>query len=332
MAKSSSFAASLVFVAIIVAAAYFLNSSSKKTNTVGTSQSNSSGVKVEEQPQNTGGPKLYYFSSKDSVNSILSYDELTNQTKTIFTDADLKDKIKSARSISSKGILAVMGTSDSDVGALYFIDLQNLGKRTKILDNYANPQVPIISPDGNKILLVSFNNTEKNYGFQLQSMDIASSKKTLLVSNTQGFSSFVFDSNGQNVVYCVTIQNGSKIYSVGVNGGTPKEIFSTGKQTYSLNWSGDRIYFILAEAGPNTANQAEIYSVFEKGGSEKQLTKNDVNDNYPVVSSKNELAYFSNNFAEGLADPRVLGKILILNLGDNTQKEIGQGQYVIGWQ
>ncbi len=325
MAKYSSFAASLIFIAIIVAFAFFLNKSTTNPSSGGQTQGTNQTVEIK------GESKLYYLSLKSGVREIDAYDPLTGKSKTIFTDGDEKEKIKNARSLSAKGILVLMSTDQEEsTGNLYLIDFN--GNKTKILDNFINPQPPVISPDGNKLLVVSFNNSEKEYGFHLQLMDIASKDKKELVTNKEGFSSYTFDNQGQSVVYSITTSQGSKIFTVSASGGASKQIFTTPKQCYSLNWQGNEIYFALAEAGPNTANTAQLYSLFEQGGQPKGVTQNDINDNYPAVSSSGTLAYFSKDFPEGLADPRENGKIIVSDLSGNGAKEVGEGLYVIGWK
>lgn len=328
MAKYSSFAASLIFVAIVVAFAFFLNKSTTNNSSVG-GQTQQENKTVETKNES----KLYYFSSKSGVGEIDLYDPMTGKSKVVFTDSDEKEKIKNARSISTKGILVLMSNEAQSQGSmsnLYLIDFS--GKKTKVLDNFINPQPPVISPDGNKLLLVSFNNSEKEYGFHLQIMDIASSDKKDIVTSKEGFSSYIFDNRGQSIAYSITTAQGSEIFTVLASGGTPKQIFTTPKQCYSLSWQGNEIYFTLADAGPNMANTAEIYSLFEQGGQPKEITKNNVNDNYPEVSSSGGLSYFSKDFPEGLADPRENGKIIVADLSNNGDKEVGQGLYVIGWE
>lgn len=325
----------LVFAVIIILIGFYLG---------GTKQSV---APLPNPPANTGGGQgvtagqLFYTGLDGKSQAIFAYSMFERKSKKIFTDKDEDLKLKNVSSATNDGknIFAVLGQAMQDFGGkLVEISTDGKGSITPLIDDFASPQAPVLSPDGQKILAVSFSNAEQSpdgVGFTLYVANRNGNNKRQIAQNPSGIFSAVWSDNAKKVAYFINDgQAGFKLMIADIDQPQVHEIKSFQGQVYSLSWRKNKLAFVMAKKGNKTANTAEIYLIDDDGGNLKQITKNNLSENYPVISPDGQkIAFMVTEYSGGTTKLGQAGEIKILVLSENQSQseKIADGLTIIGW-
>ena len=169
------------------------------------------------------------------------------------------------------------------------IEVMNIdsGHRTVYHEEPRSLQAPNWTHDGNTLiynaegLLYNFDLTTKTPS--VLNTDFATRNNNDHVISFDGKQLGISHHGGEN--------NSSIVYTVPIEGGTPKQITSKGP-SYFHSWSPDDQYLIYT-GGRN--DQYDIYAIPSKGGDEVQLTNEATLDDGPEYTPDGKYIYFNSN-------------------------------------
>ena len=328
--NKSLFLIMILAVFIIIIGIYF----GKYDNSVQNNLGNQDSEAVNNDTINFGNFKgnIVYLSKSTEGTDLF---KVGNDKKPInfYTDRDDEIKIKSAASMTLKGkILAVMGSENQEFGgSLYLIDTTQIGNKEKLIDQFASTDVPIISPNGNKIAYTIFSNIESDYGFSLYSMNPDGSNKFKITGDDISIKILSWSSNGSNISYTKgDTSKASKIYVYDFTAGKEKELIEFKEKIYSLSWSSDGFIFSKGSSGDNDINKAEIFKMDENTKNIKKITSDDKHNNFGYYSPDMTLITYLSVVYEKNVDLTRSGEIVIANISGDFEK-IADANTIIGW-
>lgn len=189
------------------------------------------------------------------ITQLIRIDPAAGSRQIVFTDSDESLKIKQVGTTNAKGdeVLVVMGPTDREFGgSLWVIATDGSGKKTQLLEEFASPWPPALSPDGKKIAYVFFSNAENESGFSLIVANRDGTNKRELVRETQSITQPIFNVNGTIIAYL----RGSSVVTITIGGGVAKELHNFGNRTpYDLAWSASDDFAFI----DGTNNAASLY-------------------------------------------------------------------------
>lgn len=331
----------IIFVLMVSIASYFFYVKSPQKNqtanqTSGQTQSAADeNLTSQEQTQSQTSDKLIYGVRTSSGVDLFSFNPQNNEKKKIFTDKDEQIKLKGASSVTSDGknILAVMGDPGTDfIGSLYSISTDGKGTLKKILDSFASPSTPVISPDGQKIAAILFSNLDQNYGFTLYTMNLDGSSKQELTKSEDGISSPTWGKDGKFISYIKIEGSKSTISKIGNNSENEEKIYETENENlFALSQFNNVFVFIKSPKGQNSQGLSEIYTLDEKGGQAKKITSNSLFENYPVLSLDGSKLAFLSVSEEPANLIEKSGQLRLANSDGSDDKVVTDANFIIGW-
>lgn len=138
----------------------------------------------------------------------------------------------------------------------------------KQLTNSGNNQYPTWSPDGSKILFVSF--TQENL-YDIYIMDKDGNNKTAIMNTTANEREADYSPNGNEVVFISDKDGNDEIYKINLQTKNVTRLSNSALDEAFPKWSpsGDSIVFVSIVDGGRT----QVYTMDAKGDNLKELTK-----------------------------------------------------------
>lgn len=330
-----------IIVAIIVIAglAYVFSKAQNSKNAQ--TPTNSSTPTVAVSSNVGGGPdnsaksllsfdgKVAYAEVKDGVTNIYTKTAQDN-AKLIFTDKDESDKIKFLGGLTSNGeILVVFAPADAQFGGvLYLIKTDGSGIKTKIIDEFASPHAPKISPDSRSIAYILFSNTEADYGFSLYIMNASGQNKIKIDQDPTLLANIAWSSDSAKITYIKGNNPKMRITTSDVDAGNQNDIYQIpeGQTASSLNWTSNNI--IIAQNNISGEASSEILSINPKTQKKENIYKSNQYIAQSFWASKEEDKFF---FLTG--DKNENRGLYKLNIATSSVDvaNLGEGSAIIGW-
>lgn len=335
----------LLVVAIVIVGIVFASNSNKfvvpnkqndSTSPTKTNSLDQGGGDFSTQELSTTKPtkKLLYSIKTQNSTDFYSFDFVQNKASKVFTDGDETSKIKSIGSLTDNGkILVLMSQSSDDIsGNLYLINTDGSGKKDLLINNFASPQTPLISPNGEILTYVLFSNSEKDFGFKLILANADGSNKKQLTSDTTNLILLSWSSDGTKI--CYQKGPGTDIYSIDISNLHEEKLLSLGdSQIQSLSWDNQfGLVYSQNPKGNNTFNKGEIYSYRPGDQKPSQLTSDSIFNNYPYYDGSANLAYLTLNYNIDDNNQSQAGKIELLTTAIGTTQEITSANQILGWR
>lgn len=278
-------------------------------------QTANSQISAEENKQLGFSGTIYYTKDIDGKHEIYSQKD-SEDPKLLFTDADEDEKIKFANSMtnSAKFLALIAPESEEFGGALYLINSDGSGDKQKIIDQFASPQPPVISPDGENIAYVLFSNAEMEYGFSLYIMNSNGENKVKIDTDSTMISNPVYDQDVKNIAY---LKN-NEIISSNLDGSEKNTIYelNTNDQLMSINWNNEKNILLVIKN-----NNTKIVSVNPQTKQSKTLYEDTDLIDATYVDSEGETLVFINNNSNHLE---------MINSKDD-KKELIEATGIIRW-
>jgi len=339
MKSRSKFFLGLILVTFIIALGVFLSKASPTAKKSDDSTKLSSVQSTDDNSTSVSDGILFLTNSSDATN-IYSFSPSDKTKKIIFTDKDENLKIKQCQSLTLDGkkILATFGTqNDNFISSLWFIASDGKGDKEKLLDNFASPSAPIISPDGKKIAYTVFSNVEFDYGFSLLTANTDGTNKQTIDKDKGSIANINFSPDGQYILYTKGTESGkSGLYKTNLNSHKNEEIYSLKDKEaiYSVTVSkNNQVAISMGTIGNNLLNEAEIYILDINGKNMSKLFSNDTHENYLSFSPDGtKLAYLSIKYDANPKNANIPGTINLADVGNKTFVSLGQdADVIIGW-
>lgn len=255
----------------------------------------------------------------------------------LFTDRDEALVVRFTKSTFDGGrfVLAALAKRGEQVASvLGEISFTPAAKVTTLLANFGTTEAPVMSEDGKRIAYIVFSNADPDYGYSLLLMNPDGSNKRRLVKKETLLTTPTFNPDGSRLAYLTDTGSGMAIESVDVSGSAaPQRIAEFANETvYDLSW-GKELVFGKRPLAADQANKGEIYSVSETGSGLRRLTTNDAFDGSPVLSPDGStLAFVRTVFASGQYNAAGELTLVVLNLSDGKETELGAADAVLGWR
>jgi hypothetical protein len=282
----------------------------------------------KKESNNQTPPKLLVLKNTGASKHLIAI--YNGKEEVVFTDSDEPQKILSIIGVDNKGFAyALVGDNyDSPQGKLAKISTDLSGKLTIISeDNYL--VAPSVSPDGNSFLILKFDNSELNFGFDL--IKKTGSSEVKIDHDAKGITYPVFSSSGKIAYIKGQAGSGEPIkLMVSVNGSSKNVFtFSEDQSVTDLVWLGEnKILIALENLGNNSANKGTL-KIFD-------LTKNKLNDFYDASGKERYLkstieGWIAMISGELSNSGETRGDVIIFNENDLKEKKIYRAEGVVGW-
>lgn len=327
---------SIILVIISIGAIiYLLNSSLAKTPQTSSQPTPSNSASSREQSSSESLQSVKYLilaQRSQGSTDIFIVNSQDKSKKTIYTDKDENEKIKSLGNITSTGkILALMAPKDSEfVGTLYLIKTDGSGQKEKLVENFASASSPLISPDGQKICYTLFSNAEADYGFGLIVANMDNSNKREIAKNSTSLAIYSWDQDSKNIYYSKAQgQNNTPLYSYNLTNNDEQLLSSLDGYVHSLSSSTNDKFVLSMSPDSSKFAQSEIYLLENK--KLLQVTHDENYDDYPHLSRDNFIGYAAINYLANQSVIYLPGKIKEISSQGKNQVDLVEGNFVIGW-
>jgi len=167
-------------------------------------------------------------------------------------------------------------TATSDDGSIIVLDqddnlrILNIdGKEKDITTASEYNPLPVISPDGKQMLVVSFSNAERDFGYKLQIFTTGNEYVRDIASSQSKISSPLWG-NSSTVYFASISESGSTIYKADTSGSGEEKILDV-DDLYIIDMAcaDDDVYF-TASSGKNDSQNTNIYNIID--GKENAIT------------------------------------------------------------
>lgn len=329
----------LILIVFIVAFGVFFSKATPSEKQTSDSSKISSPQSVVSDSDNISDEIIYLTNSTDTTN-IYSMNPNDKSKKIVFTDKDENIKIKQCQSITLDGkkILAAFNLKDDNfISSLWFISADGSGSKEKLLDSFASPLPPIVSPDGKKMAYTIFSNVELDYGFSLLIANNDGTNKQTIAKDKNSIANITFSPDNKYVFYSKGTESGqSGLFRTALSSNESTEIYALKDKEaiYSVSISkNNQIAISKGPIGNNMLNEAEIYLLDINGKSVNQLFSNDTHENYLSFSPDGtELAYMSIKYEANPKNANVSGTIYLADIKAKTFVSLNQdADIIVGW-
>ena len=313
---------------------YFLSGAQKSKQTTSTPEGQNTSS-AESTVDNSA--KLVYLTSGENKKEIYSIDQSGSNKQLLLSDEQTAEKIKSVSIINSEApnLIVTMGAPASDTGNVYLVSVDGGAKKEKILKDFSSFEPPVASPDGKELAYISFDNSEQNYGYSIETVNIdGTGAKKLLTSQSMI----------SHLTYC-NCPADKKIGFIQSESGPKSKINYVYEQTaeervvaefdnakiLSLDWNpSSNFVFIKADAQNKIAG--EIFTIASDGTNLKQLTQDGKYKNYAHWSPHASLInYWLSDSSEQSPSFNQTGKIMTLDNTGARANSVTEANYLIGW-
>lgn len=275
--------------------------------------------------------KLIYCKHSANFKEIYKVDTNGENKKLIFTDKDESDKIVKFGGLAylSKEILVLLGTEN--IGKLALINMD--GQKSVLIESFSANSFSI-TPDGENIAYVSFSNTERDYGYSLNTMTKNGENRRKIVQTDNEITSVNWNKDSSRIFYVSTTKdNKSEIISLDTETGKLNSIYSSSAPLYFLsNNDSGKITFSIST---DNLNSGEIWKINSEGGEKQRLYYNkNALPAYGVYSSDELSLAFNlttNNENFSMAKEGELTSAQILKNELINIKNIGNANEILGW-
>lgn len=298
----------------------------------------SDGPRVEEPSvQNEPAYDLLAYTTTSAASEIVTVSLADQKKRIVFTDKDETLKVKGLRTATADGreVLTLMAKKDEARGSvLALVPTDGSGKIRTLLENFGSSEIPIPSPDGKAIAYIVFSNAESDYGYSLFVMNNDGSNKRRILRSETMLQYPAFNSEGTKIAYITESANGTTIHMIEVDGKTEARTLADfpNETVYDLFW-GEDLVFGKRPKDDSSANKGEIYKLAQNGSSRTKLTNNDQYDGTPFVTRDGKtLALVRTTFNNGQYSASGNLTLVVINLADGKETELGAADGVLGWK
>lgn len=350
MSKKEKSQRNFIFIVIVIISvigiSYLLtnaNTMQSQKNDISASVIPTSAIQSDNQ-ENVGGGEINLDNQKLKYQGKLVYTDQENDVKNIytkffaenakivFTDKDETEKIKAFGGITSDAkILALMSPVEQVFGgSLYLIKTDGSGEKEKIIDEFASPQTPAISPDTKSIAYVLFSNTEKDYGFTLYVMNELGQNKLEIDHDKAGIMNLTWSEDSKNIAYTKGNNPNMKILIADNDAKNQEGVYDVPKtKTISgLSWCGqNNLVITLTKIEKITDSEIIVLDTKNKKTTSK-IEDNERSLSNAICNDTN-METFTYRATKDL-DENMEFDISISNINNDVQN-IQKARQIIGW-
>lgn len=303
------------------------------TSAVATSPKAQSDTKEPVLAQGGGfSGRLVITMKNGEATEIQSIDVATKEKKVLFSDKTSDQKIQALSQLTPKGdtILMVLGQLGDPAGKLVALKTDGSGQKTTVIEQYVANGSPALSPDQTKMAMVSFANTESNFGFTLSIQDVNGSNRKELVTDENGISNLHFSPDGKQIAFVKgTAITAKEISVVTIATGKVETLYSAKERTVQdLAWGPSGLLTVVtASPEDRTGQTTDVFLVDPKNCSAIQTTKDDETEHAATAAPDGaSLAYIK------VKTNRVQPGDLTIALPDGKSAAvIGEATDILGW-
>lgn len=313
-----NFGITLIVLAIVVGVIVFINTSFVgSTNIIPTKADQTNNINSPVETITEG--KIIYAESSGSATQIIENDNVGNK-KIVYSDKDEKQKIWEIGTYLTK-FNQLLVTLEQKQFAL--VPLSDSSKKEILTDNLGGQADFCISPDGTKLLYVSFSNAETDYGYSVNLVDKAGKNSQELYRANDKISQVSWPND--KIYFIKEKEDSSVLESMTPDGKTIKDLYETklGIINYVVQNN------ILVVDGSEEANSSQIYRLDLAGKNKKLIYKNNKAAIGSPVSSPDQkkIAYLNLTLDAGNDN----SPIYVLDLVTQKIKKIGDGIKILAW-
>jgi len=327
----------IVVVILLAAGAFWYVRQRAYREGTTTSAPPSPGPQITEPEEKAASYDVVAYTTSSVATEIFSTSLQDGKRRIIFTDQDESLKVRALRHVFDEGrkVLAYLAPKSEQHGrTLAEIALEGSGKVTTLLDNFGASEAPIGSPDGKRVAYVVFSNADPDYGYSLMIMNSDGSNKRRLFRRETLLYEPAFKPDGTVVAFLSDTGSGMAIQTVSAAGtGEPTVVAEFSNEIlYNLSW-GEELIFGKRPKEETSANNGEIYTISDVGSGLRRLTNNEAFDGSPSVSPDGtKLALVRTTFASGKYSTAGELTLVVVNLADQTETELGSADGILGWK
>lgn len=283
----------------------------------------------DEASQRNLPPTLFVGITENNTTKVEAR-KVNEPARLLFTDADETLKVQTLLGLAGDLIYATI--SDGTQTRLATISTDEQGVFTLQSQEISSTSPPAISPDGQKIASISFNNDERDFGFNLFAGTLGG-QATLIDQNSTGLTLPVWDQTSTRLAYIsgqATDENGQAIKTYFEDKIQTTTSFAKDSVATDLVWlNATSLLAVLEPVNRDGQNQAKIvlvdlntgaYGDFANlPGKERSLRTTEIDQFTAVISNE-----VTNN-------PATLGEVNILDGSGRQIQTLGRATYIIGW-
>lgn len=297
----------LILIILIGFFVYLYTLDKKPTEIVNETQISTNPKKTDmEKPEINYSGTIVYTRNDNGNTEILSK-KYNDEEHIIYTDKDDELKIKSVKSITNDGLVLVkIGNIDNELNnSLYLINIEN-SEKTKLIDNFSSISEPVISPDGRNIAYTLFFNNEKNYGYNLYTMNTNGQNKVKIANYPDSIENITWNNNSNSIIYSVN----NELIETNLNNLDKKIItkFDTNDKIKSIFVNNN---YLLLNINSNGKSKLQTINLNDNKITDLNINANLYNDVIWVNSQNDQIALIDENNLIYLYSPK--GNIKISN-------------------
>jgi len=190
----------------------------------------------------------------------------------------------------------------------------NSGDKTITDENPYNP-LPVISPDGKNMIVISFSNAETDYGYIIQLFS-TSNNYVSDVANVQKNVTSVTWLNDSEILYAIVDENGSEIYSSKTDGKDNKKVASINGFIKNISTANEII--IVSAAQKIDSDRTSILQI--EGSDAKELIADNIHKDIHLSPDGKIIAYINEN-----------NNLTAYDISSKENAESEKVGHIIGW-
>jgi TolB protein len=205
---------------------------------------------------------------------------------------------------------------------IYTMDSDGLNQKM-LTDNDAEDLIPCFSPDGSKIVFLSYR--DGNEEVYIMNSD-GSNQKNL--SNSEGVEWFPrFSPDGSKIIFASDRDGPPQIYTINIDGSNLERLTYTKFAENMPCFSPDGSKIVYNSNRGDDFMYAEIYIMDSDGMNQQRLTDNEVSDFFPCFSPDgSKIVYVSNPSLNPLTEA-VYDEIYIMNSDGSNQQRLTDNEF-----